>query len=85
MKKLIVLFLTAIALAACGESKESGRVSALADNVYSTSNESNEVYITPYGKRYHHSWCRTIKGHSVTSLSLESAEMRGRTPCRVCY
>lgn len=85
MKKKIVFILTAVVLAACGDSKESGRVSALADNVYSASNESNEVFITPYGKRYHHSWCRTIQGHSVTSLSLESAEMRGRTPCRVCY
>jgi len=84
MKKLIVLVLAAVAFAACGDSKKS-RVSALAENVYSTSNESYEVYITPYGKRYHHSWCRTIQGHSVTSLSLESAEMRGRTPCRVCY
>ena len=44
MKKLIVLFLAAIALAACGESKESGRVSALADNVYSASNKSNDVW-----------------------------------------
>ena len=47
--------------------------------------ESNEVFITPYGERYHHNWCRTIQGHSITSLSLESAERRGRTPCRVCY
>lgn len=85
MKKKIVFILTAVVLAACGDSKESGRVSALTDNEYSASNESNEVFITPYGKRYHHSWCRTIQGHSVTSLSLESAEMRGRTPCRVCY
>jgi len=85
MKKKIVFILTAVVLAACGDSKESGRVSALADNEYSASNESNEVFITPYGKRYHHCWCRTIQGHSVTSLSLESAEMRGRTPCRVCY
>jgi len=85
MKKLIVLALAAVALAACGDSKKSSRVSALADNVYYRSNESNEVFITPHGKRYHHSWCRTIQGHSVTSLSLESAEMRGRTPCRVCY
>ena len=85
MKKKIVFILTAVVLAACGDSKESGRVSALADNEYSASNESNEVFISPYGKRYHHSWCRTIQGHSVTSLSLESAEMRGRTPCRVCY
>lgn len=85
MKKKIVFILTAVVLAACCDSKESGRVSALADNEYSASNESNEVFITPYGKRYHHSWCRTIQGHSITSLSLESAEMRGRTPCRVCY
>ena len=35
---------------------------------------SNEVFITPHGKRYHHNWCRTIQDHSVTSLSLESAE-----------
>ena len=82
MKKIIVFALAAVVFAACGESKKSSRINALADNGYST---SNEVFITPHGKRYHHSWCRTIQGRSVISISLKSAEMRGRTPCQVCY
>ena len=39
MKKLIIWALAAVALAACGDTKE-----------------SNEVFITPYGERYHHNW-----------------------------
>lgn len=85
MKKVIIIVLVAIVIASCGKSKEPSQVSAFSDNVYSTPDESNDVYITPHGKRYHHSWCRTIQGHSVTCLSVESAERRGRTPCHVCY
>ena len=52
----------------------------------SCGNENDDgVYITPYGKRYHHSWCKTIQGHSITCLSIEDAKDYGRTPCHVCY
>lgn len=52
---------------------------------YSGSGSDEDVYITPYGKRYHHSWCRTIQGHKIKCVSVERAEMKGRTPCHVCY
>ncbi len=60
-------------------------ISSLMLNSCGNSLDSNNVYITPYGKRYHQEWCRTIQGHSITCISLDDAEMRGRTPCRVCY
>lgn len=87
MKKIVLfaIVLCTMVLFSCGKSKESNRMSQFTESTYSSSNESNDVYITPHGKRYHHSWCKTIQGHSVTSLSLEAAEKRGRTPCRVCY
>ena len=75
----------ALFLFSCGDSKDSNETYQTANYAYSTPNDSNEVCITPHGKRYHHSWCRTIQGHSVTFLSEEAAEMRGRTPCHVCY
>ena len=87
MKKIIIfaIVLCVMAFLTCGKSKEPERISQFTESTYSSSYEPNDVYITPHGKRYHHSWCKTIQGHSVTSLSLEAAEMRGRTPCHVCY
>lgn len=76
---LLAIFL----LSSCGSNTSETKADGFA-SVYE-SNSETEVYITPYGKRYHHSWCSTIQGHSVRSLSLEKAEKKGRTPCRVCY
>lgn len=85
MKQTIRSFMVLIwclILLSCGESKDSNQ---LTENAYSTHSQTNEVYITPHGKRYHHDWCRTIQGHSVTGITIEDAEERGRTPCHVCY
>lgn len=49
------------------------------------SGDSEDVYITPHGKRYHQEWCRTIKGHKTKCVSVDKAERKGRTPCHVCY
>lgn len=75
----------AIVLFSCGNNDEPKQISRFSESTYSPSDESVDVYITPHGKRYHHSWCKTIQGHSVTCISLESAEKRGRTSCHVCY
>ena len=82
---ILTIVSCALFLYSCGDSKESNNIDQFTNNSYSSTNESNEVCITPHGKRYHHSWCRTIQGHSVTFISEEAAEMRGKTPCHVCY
>ena len=50
-----------------------------------TGKQDKYVYITPYGERYHHSWCRTIKGHSVREITVREASKIGRTKCQVCF
>ena len=85
MKKICYFtsFIAIALLASCGNKKTGNGPDRIAS--FETSMTETEVYITPYGKRYHHSWCRTIQGHSVKTISLEKAEQRGRTPCHVCY
>lgn len=41
------------------------------------------VYVTRTGKRYHRDGCRYLSA-SRFAMSLEDAEARGYTPCRVC-
>lgn len=48
------------------------------------SDDSETVYITASGSRYHRSSCSTIKGSSTTALSRESAKAKGYSPCSVC-
>ena len=50
-----------------------------------TGKRDKYVYITPSGGRYHHSWCRTIQGHSVKKMTVRKARMRGRTRCQICF
>jgi hypothetical protein len=75
--------LAILLFSSCGSNTSETKANAFA-SAYE-SNPETEVYITPHGKRYHHSWCSTIQGHSVRALSLEKAEKMRRTPCRVCY
>lgn len=45
--------------------------------------QSNAVYITPKGKKYHRGGCRTIK-NSSKKITRREAENQGYTPCKVC-
>ena len=78
-----IFILVTLVLSACGSDVRNNEISGIAS--FHSSNSEREVYITPYGKRYHHDWCRTIQGHSVKTTTLEKAERKGRTPCHVCY
>lgn len=78
-----IFIMVTLVLSACGSEERNNEISGSAS--FDSSNSEREVYITPYGKRYHHDWCRTIQGHSVKTTTLEKAERKGRTPCHVCY
>ena len=85
MKRIFYSFclIAALVLSSCGNKSSANEINGIAS--FETTDSENDVCITPYGKRYHHGWCRTIQGHSVSTISLEKAERRGRTPCHVCY
>jgi hypothetical protein len=48
-----------------------------------TNETTYSVYITPSGRRYHRSNCRTIRG-SKTAIDVSVARNRGYSACRVC-
>lgn len=45
--------------------------------------KANTVVVTPKGKKYHESDCRTVRGSSRT-MTIAQAKKRGYTPCKVC-
>ena len=47
--------------------------------------ESETVYITKSGKRYHKADCRHIVGRDVTEKTIAEAEQDGYTPCKDCF
>lgn len=47
--------------------------------------ESETVYITKSGKRYHKADCRHIVGHDVVEKTISEAEQDGYTPCKDCF
>lgn len=47
--------------------------------------ESETVYITKSGKRYHKADCRHITGRDVTEKTIAEAEQDGYTPCKDCF
>lgn len=48
------------------------------------SDDSETVYITDSGSKYHRSSCSKIKGCSTTAVSRESAKAKGYSRCSVC-
>lgn len=47
--------------------------------------QSEVVYITKSGKRYHKADCRHIAGHDVIEKTIAEAEEDGYTPCKDCF
>lgn len=47
--------------------------------------QSETVYITKSGKRYHKSGCRHIVGRDVIEKTIAEAEEDGYTPCKDCF
>lgn len=47
--------------------------------------ESVIVYVTPYGQKYHESWCQTIMDSKKTEMTIEEAEEKNYKPCEVCH
>lgn len=46
---------------------------------------SSLVYVTPNGKKYHKKYCRTLsKSKQITELTLQEAEKKGYTHCKIC-
>ena len=45
-----------------------------------------EVYVTKYGKRFHLAGCRYIKHRNdLLEISVEEAEIAGYEPCEICF
>ena len=51
--------------------------------VRKSQNNAVNVVITPKGKKYHYSSCRTVRG-KYTVLTVAQARKRGYKPCKVC-
>lgn len=49
-----------------------------------TEPQTNLVYITPYGEKYHYASCRYAKQDNATPITLQEAQEMGRTPCKLC-
>ncbi len=47
-------------------------------------NQTQTVYITRTGKRYHRDGCRYLATSKVP-ISLKDAKANGYTPCKVCH
>ena len=47
--------------------------------------QSETVYITKSGKRYHKPDCRHIVGRDVLEKTISEAEEDGYTPCKDCF
>lgn len=67
------------------EENSSDKSSAVSSKTDNYNNDRNEdiVYITPTGKKYHRSHCRTIKGES-SEIKRGDAEAQGYDACKVC-
>ncbi len=48
------------------------------------SNQTQTVYITRSGKRYHRDGCRYLSMSKIP-ISLKDAKANGYTPCKVCH
>lgn len=47
--------------------------------------ESNTVYVTKAGKKYHERDCQTLaKSKNVKAISIQQAKNDGYKPCKVC-
>lgn len=49
----------------------------------SEASDSEIVYVTKGGKRYHRRECETLKGGGV-EMTIAEAKKQGKTPCKVC-
>lgn len=54
---------------------------------YYEAGTSDDVYVTPSGEKYHHSWCRYVSDrYDLYSYSdAASAKIAGYEPCSVCH
>lgn len=52
--------------------------------VVATENESNMVYVTPNGKKYHKKDCVHL-GKNIRGLTVENAKNEGYEPCKNCH
>jgi biopolymer transport protein ExbD len=48
------------------------------------SNQTQTVYITRTGKRYHRDGCRYLASSKIP-INLKDAKANGYTPCKVCH
>jgi hypothetical protein len=77
MKKITILLVAVLSLAACGDFTSS-------DNKDDSSSiDSATVYITETGSKYHLSGCQYL-AHSKVPISLSEAKRLGYEPCSVC-
>lgn len=65
------------------EKTEPAKTEPTADDSSESEKNSDIVYITPTGKKYHRTTCRTLHD-SVVQISRSSAEEQGYDACKVC-
>lgn len=58
--------------------------SASSANKASSTTNSQTVYITKTGKKYHNDGCSSLKKSKI-AMSLSEAEAEGYTPCKNCH
>lgn len=63
----------------------SAALSELTTELETEPEQTETVYITRYGERYHKQNCSKIKNSLVFPVSLAEALAKGYTPCKTCY
>ena len=63
----------------------SAALSELTTELATEPEQTEIVYITRRGKRYHKQHCSQIKNSLVFSVSLQEATSEGYTPCKTCF
>lgn len=63
----------------------SAALSELTTELATEPEQTEIVYITRCGKRYHKQHCSQIKNSLVFSVSLQEATSEGYTPCKTCF
>jgi competence protein ComEC len=80
MRRLLALLALALSLL----SPVSLPIAAQQRPAVQPNNQTQTVYITRTGKRYHHDGCRYLAASRIP-ISLKDAKAKGYTPCKLCH
>lgn len=80
MRRLLAFFVLALSLL----SPVALPIAAQRREATQPTNQTQTVYITRTGKRYHRDGCRYLSASKIP-ISLKDAKVNGYTPCKVCH